>query len=432
MTELRDSRVPVPVRHFLHEVGLRVFGPLAEEAVTFRHPWLRHLPTLMPWRRPPRPWPEVQRIAPDVLRTVAGAWRDDAAADEAYAKSPLYEFFAVHAESRVTLGRYGWSWVLPTIARRIRTLRRISDVAAPDRQPVATRPAVDVAALTGDVHDEAERLGLSKIGIAPYDERYVFDGYDSLERTTVIVCVMEQDFKDTQTIPSSRAERSVIRTYSELQERTAKLAEYLQARGFRAQPQGPGGPVVTIHYAVEAGLGQLGLNGQLLTPEAGSRCRLTVIMTNAELVTGSPIDYGINAICDECQLCVRRCPPGAIPLRRAEHRGVTKAKIKPERCFPVMIQAHGCAVCMKVCPVQRYGLDAVSEHLVNTGEILGKGTIELEGYRWIDGRAYGPGEKPRITRELLEPKHLSFDPSRTVPLAKAPSKEQESALLAGD
>ena len=429
---MRDSRIPTPVRTFMHGAGLRIFGPLAEEAVTFKHPWLRHLPTIMPWRRPPKPWPQVAREAPAELRTVPGTWRDDDAADEAYAKSPLYEFFAIHAESRVTLGRYGWSWVLPTISRRIRTLRRLADVAAPDRQPVAAQPAVDPATLTEDVHAEAQRLGLSKIGIAPYDERYVFDGYDSLERTSVIVCVLEQDFKDTQTIPSSRAERSVIRTYSELQERTAKLAEYLQERGYRAQPQGPGGPVVTIHYAIEAGLGQLGLNGQLLTPEAGSRCRLTVIMTNAELVTGSPVDYGINAICDECQLCVKRCPPGAIPLRRQEHRGVIKAKIKPERCFPVMIQSHGCAVCMKVCPVQRYGLDAVKDHLVETGEILGKGTMELEGYRWIDGRAYGPGQKPRITRELLHPKHLSFDPDRKVPLSKMLSKEEESALLAGD
>ena len=50
---------------------------------------------------------------------------------------------------------------------------------------------------------------------------------------------------------------------------------------------------------------------------------------------------------------------------------------------------------MKVCPVQRYGLAAVTKHFVESGgAILGKGTDELEGYDWIDGRHYGPGASP--------------------------------------
>src|SRR4051812_14729199 len=94
-------------------------------------------------------------------------------------------------------------------------------------------------------------------------------------------------------------------------------------------------------------------------------------------------------------------PPGAIPNQRREHRGVVKAKIKTDRCLPVMAQSHACGVCMKVCPVQRYGLDRVQEHLVATGTILGKGSDELEGYDWVDGRHYGPGEKPRLEAHLL-------------------------------
>jgi epoxyqueuosine reductase len=116
------------------------------------------------------------------------------------------------------------------------------------------------------------------------------------------------------------------------------------------------------------------------------------------------MDYGINRICDECQLCVRRCPVGAIPLKRAEYRGIVKAKIKTDRCFPVVARVHGCAICMKVCPVQRYGLSAVTARLAETGAILGKGTDELEAYDWPpDGHRYGPGEKPPVTRSLLSP-----------------------------
>jgi hypothetical protein len=76
---------------------------------------------------------------------------------------------------------------------------------------------------------------------------------------------------------------------------------------------------------------------------------------------------------------------------------------------------------MKVCPVQRYGLDRVKDHLLATGNILGKGTDELDGYDWIDGRHYGPGEKPRLGAELLHPPDLVLDATRTRPAAGATS-----------
>jgi hypothetical protein len=54
--------------------------------------------------------------------------------------------------------------------------------------------------------------------------------------------------------------------------------------------------------------------------------------------------------------------------------------------------------------VQRYGLDPVREHFLETGEILGKGTDELEGYRWpLDGKIYGADSKPSGIPELLNP-----------------------------
>jgi hypothetical protein len=94
---------------------------------------------------------------------------------------------------------------------------------------------------------------------------------------------------------------------------------------------------------------------------------------------------------------------------------VNKHKIKPERCLPIMTVAHGCAVCMKTCPVQRYGLPAVLEHYRATETILGKGTDELESYHF-SGRRYGVEEHPTMTAELLEPSGWTpIDRERTVP-----------------
>jgi ferredoxin len=157
------------------------------------------------------------------------------------------------------------------------------------------------------------------------------------------------------------------------------------------------------HYAVQAGLGQMGFNGQLLTPQAGSRCRLCLITTDAPLTRDQPRDLGIPRLCEECRICVRRCPSGAIPARRAEFRGVEKNKLNLARCFPVVAQATGCSVCMKVCPVQRYGLAAVLSEYKQSGRILGKDTDELEGYRWpLDGRHYGPGTRPALAASFFD------------------------------
>jgi epoxyqueuosine reductase QueG len=191
-------------------------------------------------------------------------------------------------------------------------------------------------------------------------------------------------------------------TYSEVREKAAQLATFLQDRGYRSVSTNPHGHGVFIHYAVEAGLGQLGFNGQLLTPTAGSRCRLVAISTDAPLEFGTPRDYGINKICDQCQACVRRCPGDAIPRKRRYYRGIEKAKINTNRCLPLVTQAEGCGVCMKVCPVQRYGLAAVYDEYERTGRILGTGTDELEGFDFpVDGRHYPPGQMPKLARDFF-------------------------------
>ena len=74
-----------------------------------------------------------------------------------------------------------------------------------------------------------------------------------------------------------------------------------------------------------------------------------------------------------------------------------------------MATYEGCGVCMLVCPVQRYGMPSVMEHFVETGEVLGKGTDNLEGFE-IRGKGYfGPGELPSFEREFFDFPHGTKD-----------------------
>jgi epoxyqueuosine reductase len=363
---------------------------------------LRFVPSL-PSRRtrrydgPRKPWPAFVRQIPEQLKTVPGPWIDDDAANAAYSsQGPVREFHGVIGQAAMFWEmRSMWRSLLPTRPRDLRARRALEQASV--KVPLTRRDeSQSPAYLAAGLKAEAASLGFSACGITPLDPRYeLVEFAEDVVGDRVIVLISEQNWPLTQTIPSVRAERAALNTYSDGMERGAVLARYLTSRGFKAVISPPDGARLAIPYAVAAGLGQLGLNGQLLTPQAGSRCRIQTINTDAPLDTDLPVDYGIHAICDLCKACVRRCPARAIPGKRLWHRGVYKAKIKTDRCLPTLARTEGCAVCMKVCPVQRYGLTAVLDELERSGRILGRGTDELEGYRWpLDGKHYGPRELP--------------------------------------
>ena len=63
------------------------------------------------------------------------------------------------------------------------------------------------------------------------------------------------------------------------------------------------------HAAVAAGLGTIGRNGLLITPEFGPRVRLACLLTNAPL---EPTPLPAENFCKDCQACIRACPSYAL------------------------------------------------------------------------------------------------------------------------
>jgi hypothetical protein len=58
---------------------------------------------------------------------------------------------------------------------------------------------------------------------------------------------------------------------------------------------------------------------------------------------------------------------------------------------------------MKVCPIQKYGMKPVMEYYIESGgEILGKGTDNLEGFTFPDKGYFGPGQLPTFDRNFFD------------------------------
>jgi len=261
--------------------------------------------------------------------------------------------------------------------------------------------------VTEEIRAKAKSLGFGEVGFTKYDRKYTYKSKKGWVKYEHAICLaLEQDYWQTQTIPSMEAEFAHFGTYEEEGAYAIELAAFIRSLGYQAQIHSPNdNSAAYIPMFVEAGLGQLGANGQLLSPHFGSRSRLMIISTDALVTYDEPVDYGINKFCEICQVCVNRCPGRALVKEKVWWRGAEKHKLMYDRCRPVMATYEGCGVCMLVCPVQRYGLPEVMEHFVNTGEVLGKGTDNLEGFE-IKGKGYfGPGELPSFDRKFFDIPH---------------------------
>lgn len=281
-----------------------------------------------------------------------------------------------------------------------------------DLEPTGTATGADV---TEVIRQKARELGYGEVGFTRNDAHYVYQSRKKPMRNdlpSAICLALEQDYVKTQTIPSLDAEDTHFGTYEDQGPLSQALTDFIRDLGYSVQVSGPTwhyGPMIPLF--VEAGLGQLGANGQLLSPHFGSRARLQIIYTDAKLTHDQPIDYGIHQFCNECKVCVDRCPGRALMADKVWYRGIEKNKLVFKRCRPVMARYLGCGVCMKVCPIQKYGMKPVMDYYVESGgEILGKGTDNLEGYSFPDKGYFGPGQLPTFERNFFDmPKGRSED-----------------------
>ena len=146
----------------------------------------------------------------------------------------------------------------------------------------------------------------------------------------------------------------------------SRVSSVLQQAGYRALPipasqtvdearqRGAFSHKLAAHLA---GLGWIGRNCLLITPEVGPRVRWATVLTDAPLTpTGMPMDQR----CGNCHQCVDICPVQAFtgePYRDGEPREVRFDVHKCEAYFDHMadIGVNVCGMCLYVCP---YGKSA--------------------------------------------------------------------------
>ncbi|NVM30885.1 MAG: epoxyqueuosine reductase [Candidatus Helarchaeota archaeon] len=216
----------------------------------------------------------------------------------------------------------------------------------------------------------AKSLGIDLIGFTEVDEYYIFEeemvGYRVKNKVldNAIVLGMEMKKEAINQAPEPPAGNEAMRVYADLGAATVKLAEHLREKGFRAQAFHPfGGPVLYPPMAEKAGLGEIGVNGLLITREFGPSLRLSTIATDAgPLPETKPSAMRVKDFCKNCGACVKKCPGNAILAfdeKIIRENGKYLTSIDSEKCFPHFFKTYGCSICIKTCPFFKVGYEKV-------------------------------------------------------------------------
>ncbi len=189
-----------------------------------------------------------------------------------------------------------------------------------------------------------------------WDDRYQRNIPENLKYVIVMVFAMDQRMLK---FSPSVLDASTSLTYTLSSAVAANVADFITRLGYSAM-SAVNEAALSIPLAIEAGLGELGRNGLLITREFGPAVRISKVFTDLPLEIDGPVTFGVKNFCLKCKKCARHCPSQAIsqgkpswngPVPGSNNPGVLKWYINPDKCLNFWSKNGGsCSICIRVCP----------------------------------------------------------------------------------
>ena len=204
-----------------------------------------------------------------------------------------------------------------------------------------------------EFENNAKQNGIELIGYTPVLENFIFKGLPIVGKNAIVLG-MQMNWDQIKTAPSIHCGTEAFRVYYELGESTIELTKYLQELGYRSEAHHPfGGKLLFTAHAVSAGLGIMGRNGLIITPQFGPRQRWSVITTDAEIPETHKSDFNeLAEFCESCGVCVKSCLGEAAyenPVEKVKGSGVI-THIDRSKCIESLLENNYCSYCLKLCP----------------------------------------------------------------------------------
>jgi reductive dehalogenase len=243
----------------------------------------------------------------------------------------------------------------------------------------------DPQGVSRNIKKIATYFGVDLVGVCMLDSRWVYShSYKRLEnqgRTYpdaiigeskpieipgefqyAVSMAVNQDYNLLKYSPTMICSTTNLIAYTRLINAGHLLSAFIQNLGFKAVLLPTHQIARHIPIAMQAGLGDIGRNGLLITPEFGPRVKITSLITNLPLAVDAPIDFGVTEMCETCKKCAEVCPAQALPYgeRSTEPNNISnsagelKWRVNAEECAKYWVNGHmGCNTCVACCPFNK-------------------------------------------------------------------------------
>ena len=280
--------------------------------------------------------------------------------------------------------------------------------------PVASVPQDwGAGAMTGYIKGLTRFWGAHSVGIAELKPYHIYSHIGrgrgeygapiTLDHRYAIAFAVEMDRALVTTAPAAPTLLESARQYANAAQIGIQLANLIRSQGYPARAHIDGNyRVIAPLVARDAGLGEIGRMGLLMTPALGPRVRLGVVTTNLPLIPDPPTDdTSVLDFCQACHKCAEGCPVRAIPFGdRQEIDGALRWRIKDDVCFRYWnVTGTDCARCLALCP---YSYPDNPVHNLVRWAVRRSGAAR-RAVLWLDRVFYGPDLAPRTAPSWIPP-----------------------------
>lgn len=278
--------------------------------------------------------------------------------------------------------------------------------AAAKKTPVAPKRA------TRFVKHLAQHYGAHAVGITELQNYHIYThiGRGSgiygaeveLDHRYAIAFTVEMEHLMVRRAPAAPETMEVTKQYLSAAAIATQMAVFIRSLGYPARAHIDGNyRVICPLVARDAGLGEIGRMGLLMTPRLGPRVRIGIVTTDLPLVPDLPTrDPSVEAFCRICLKCAENCPSRSIPFTdQKEIDGVKRWRIQAETCFLYWnTVGTDCGRCIAVCPYSHP--DNLLHGLIRWA--IRRSSLSRQLSLWMDDLFYGRKPTPLELPEWLQ------------------------------
>ena len=269
--------------------------------------------------------------------------------------------------SRLDFAQMMGSWTVYDYFHGAFSWDKLTDANSVMGKPVLEKFHIkDTEKMSNEIKKTAIYYGAYQVGITRINDSWIYS--KNMDDKTIeipeeykfaIVMTVKMDGFAIKTSPSYKACIATGLAYSQMAFLVSCMAEFIRNLGYKAIPMG-NDTALSIPLAIDAGIGELGRNGLLITPEYGPCVRICKIFTDLPMKTDKPITFGVTNFCKNCQECVKACEADAIQKEDepsfkticfSNRQGVLRWAVNQDKCYKFWIENGGdCSNCISACP----------------------------------------------------------------------------------